>query len=237
MSLKTMMACLAVTSAICTLIAEAADDLADEISPSRKQMEMLQTDPTLKAANASFESEMRVAENTFTNNKRKLEARRLSIYQDQLKNFTKAGDFDRAVACKAAIEHLGGTGLTPKENRPKDSVRYDGHEYALIKEAVTWHVAKRRCEMVGGHLAFVKNKKDLSVIIRLAGHHDVWLGASDEEKEGEWKWTDGTRWVPFNNNFDNFHEVQHHLMFVGRNGTFDDGNAGVRVFYICEWDN
>lgn len=200
-------------------------------------MEKLQSDPTLKSADAAYEADLKSAQSVFMTAKRKIEEKRLSVYQERLKDFTKAGDFDRAVACKAAIENLDGIAVTIKDDRPKDAFRFDGHEYALIRERVTWHVAKRRCEMMGGHLAFAKTKKEFSAILRVIGHEIAWLGASDEEKEGEWKWIDGTKMTPFRSNFDNHKETQHHLMVVGRNGDMDDGNAGSREFFMCEWDS
>ncbi len=160
---------------------------------------------------------------------------RLKAYREALTAATKAGDFDKAMALKARIEELEQepTAQPLKRPRPKDLVRFQGHSYALVKDAVTWHVAKQRCEEMGGHLVVVNNPNESAFILKLCGDETAWAGASDEEVEGQWKWIDGTSVTMA---FDiNNQEGFDHCMVVWQHH-FADGTAGRRYSYVCEWD-
>ncbi|MBS0203431.1 MAG: hypothetical protein JSS49_11065 [Planctomycetes bacterium] len=200
------------------------------------------TNPVIKKANAAFEAEMKTAETVFSASKRKATEKRLAVYREQLKTFTKSGDFDRAMACKAAID---GIETNPSETsvnrpRPKDVVRFEGHTYALIREPATWHMAKRRCEEMGGHLAFVKGGKEYGFLYKLCGKTRAYLGASDEEQEGQWRWLDGTLWTPNPWETDNGGTTmapQHYMSLDGGRNVMDDIGGSERLAYICEWDD
>ena len=119
---------------------------------------------------------------------------RLKAYKDKLAEITKTGDFDKAQQVKARITQLEnepeGESHKPekptKRPRPKDTVKFGGHTYALIKEPATWHVAKLRCEEMGGHLVCIESDKEAEFVSDLCAKGSYWLGASDEEQEGAW---------------------------------------------------
>jgi len=121
--------------------------------------------------------------------------------------------------------------------RPKDVTKFEKHEFALIKEPCTWHVAKRRCEMMGGHLAYPFPRRHGEVIAKVASGNKAWLGASDEEKEGVWKLLDGSPWKPEPKLIDNHDGIQHALLWDGIGlKRLDDNDACLRLFYVCQWD-
>jgi hypothetical protein len=74
--------------------------------------------------------------------------------------------------------------------------RFGYSTYKVIEEEIGWHEAVRRCEELGGRLAHVKTPHQQHFLIERvlddnsAPH--LWLGASDEEDEGEWRWLDGS---------------------------------------------
>jgi hypothetical protein len=90
--------------------------------------------------------------------------------------------------------------LFPNTNKEGLDAREGAHRigfstYKVIKEKIGWHEAVRRCEELGGRLAHVKTPHQQHFLIgevldENSGQY-LWLGASDEEEEGEWHWLDG----------------------------------------------
>lgn len=67
--------------------------------------------------------------------------------------------------------------------------------YSIVLGNFTWDEAKSDAESRGGHLATVGSEEEWQRIkpILSASQH-LWLGATDSEQEGVWKWIDGTPW-------------------------------------------
>ena len=76
---------------------------------------------------------------------------------------------------------------------PEDSIEFKGKHYKVFEAKLSWHEAAKKCKEMGGILASVKSKKANDFIVKITGGKCVWLGASDETKEGEWLWQDGTK--------------------------------------------
>ena len=70
-----------------------------------------------------------------------------------------------------------------------------GHDYQRIDVPMTWQEAKEYCERHGGHLATATSAAENQFIYENFGRdHVCWLGATDEENEGTWKWVTGEPW-------------------------------------------
>lgn len=191
-------------------------------------------DPGIKRAEAEFERERAAADKIHATAMKKATDKRLKAYQDRLAYHTKNGDFDKASAVKGAIAEFEKTADGPV--RPKvTTVKFDGHEYALIKDQVTWHVAKQRCEEMGGYLCVLKNAEEDRFICSLVGTVSAWVGCTDEAEEGEWKWVKQSTYFPKTANIDGNGGVSHCL--TRHENGWHDGTAGERFFYVCEWDN
>lgn len=68
---------------------------------------------------------------------------------------------------------------------------WKGHTYALYSATVDWNYAKAYAEDTGGHLLTITSAAEQAVIENWLSAYDydsIWLGAADEEEEGEWKW-------------------------------------------------
>merc|ERR1719229_712308 len=65
------------------------------------------------------------------------------------------------------------------------------HEYKLIKTAKNFHDAEAHCRSTQGHLASVNSKEENDIVKRVAGNHNVYIGAHDSGDKA-WTWTDGT---------------------------------------------
>ena len=104
----------------------------------------------------------------------------------------------------------------------------------------TWHEAKADAEARGGHLATITSEAEWVVISNMFGTNVLgcWLGGTDEEEEGVWKWVTGepwgyTRWWP--SQPDDQNGGQNYLAFHGAYGTrWDDGSIGPVSKYLFE---
>ena len=131
---------------------------------------------------------------------------------------------------------------------PKDAKTFKGRQYKLIPERCSWHVASRRCEALGGGLAAVRSNEENRFLTGLAAGRSVWLGATDEDDEGGWRWADGAP-LTFRNwaagRPDN-RSGRGHYMSLGPDGAWRDLHAGGCSIegerrglsvtgFICEW--
>ena len=78
------------------------------------------------------------------------------------------------------------------------SVITDGHAYYRFDDIdgsyLTWQQAKEFCENAGGHLATMTSITEYYAIRTLISDgscYEYWLGATDNEFEGSWKWVTG----------------------------------------------
>lgn len=166
----------------------------------------------------------------------KATADRVKGLKPLLAEATKAGDSDAVDMVKELLAASESSGVRSK---PKMTVQFGGHSYAMLPDKVTWHIARRRCEEMGGHLATIETPEEEQFVLEVCrtNAQSAWLGATDEEAEGDWRWvTGGTlanelkpRW-----NLTNEGDVHHYLSFYAPG--FGDADAGTRLVYLCEWD-
>ena len=68
--------------------------------------------------------------------------------------------------------------------------------YKLYTEGKTWSDADAHCQTEGGHLASVQSVVDQEEARAVMGKNGaVWIGASDRDSEGDWRWSDGSHWA------------------------------------------
>ncbi len=127
--------------------------------------------------------------------------------------------------------------ISPYRPTADKYIEYNGHAYVTLVEGISdWHNAKEICERMGGHLATITSEGEQNAVFNLANMSDPndlwWLGASDEETEGTWKWVTGesfsyTNWNT--NQPDNAvirtHEGEDYLHMYGDNGKWNDINT------------
>lgn len=113
---------------------------------------------------------------------------------------------------------------------PSTAVEFNGHYYQVYDNSMTWTEAKEYCEKLGGHLVTITTADEQSFvesIIKNGTKSCYWLGGTDEEAEGNWKWITGeafsyTHWrkgQPDNYNTENY------LMMYKDSNQFNAGNA------------
>lgn len=140
-----------------------------------------------------------------------------------------------------------------------EAVVYEGHSYAVCDEAMSWDDAKAACEMRGGHLVVINDEKEqqfLQTIVIGGKKPYYWIGLSDSETEGTFKWVNGdsltyTNWGE--GQPDNWQDSEDVVMLPNRDmqykdwsnafGTWNDMNGEgdvdhslVQMGFLCEWD-
>ncbi len=183
----------------------------------------------IESAESTYQQAVAKADNVRFYAVQKANSDRVKALKQALTDATKAGDFDAATAIKERISEAEKTG--PRE-KPKNTVKFGGHEYALIEDGAAWPLAKSRCEQMGGHLAIINNADEMNFVRQLCGQQTVWLGGSDAEAEGNWRWVDGAR-VTLKMEVDNLYDCDHWMALY--QGAFHDGAAGHRYAYLCEF--
>ena len=132
-----------------------------------------------------------------------------------------------------------------------DGVEAYGKLYYPVFEMLTWHEAKAHAESLGGHLATVTSEKEHQNIVRSIGHtllsrYNFWLGGTDEELEGQWRWITGepftySRWRQ-DSSFDapdNLNGGEDHLEYSKSSGYlygWNDAKGTLYRPYIIEID-
>ena len=137
------------------------------------------------------------------------------------------------------------------EAKPDYSVHeFNGNQYAVIDESMTWTEAKAYCENLGGHLATITSEEEQAFIESImedaTGYEAYWIGGY---KDTSWEWVTNetfiyTNWAPGEPNHDDAEYLQ---IYSPTNGydifrwdnTWNDGDhAGNGIKeegLICEW--
>lgn len=118
---------------------------------------------------------------------------------------------------------------------------YNGHIYKVFTEFRSWNDAKTYCESLGGHLATVTSAEEdaalYSYLVR-TGEQNCYLGATDAQTEGVWKWVTGERWdyANWKPAEPNGKKEQNWLIYYNtiETGEWDDSNGN--KWFMCEWD-
>lgn len=131
------------------------------------------------------------------------------------------------------------------------SENFNGHGYELVPDPASWHVAKKKAEDAGGYLVVITSSEENEFVMELVkkstkgGFADVWIGLTDEKKEGEWRWVNGEKmtfnnWLPSNPDnagywagSENCVHLLHNQAGFGWNDYSGDG----RFVYIIEYDH
>ena len=194
------------------------------------------SDPATVKAQAEFAAAIEKAEAAYKAARRAAAEKRLAFVKQRVAYHTSQGDFEKATVAKAAQVQLETSGVDVVRPRPTDTVRFGGHVYALVKSVESWHVARTRCEEMGGHLVTLEKPQEAAFIQQMCINIDwAWAGATDEEIEGKWTWVTGAK-VPFGFAFASDQVGAENYMAVGRNGIGDIDSAG-KWWFVCEWDN
>ena len=122
-------------------------------------------------------------------------------------------------------------------------VEFGGHWYRAFDNKVSWQQARERCRKLGGYLCCIDSKEEQEFIAKLANGRYLYLGGTDEEEEGDWKWVDGapfgyTCWMSGQPN--NYGGDENYLATYDEGEWVDVAAEGdgfwMPTGFICEWD-
>lgn len=124
------------------------------------------------------------------------------------------------------------------------------HFYLYVRIQKTWHEAREYCAGLGGHLVTIQAPSENKFVYNLAvsgnTEYGTWLGGTDEEEEGTWKWVTGEDWryqswrrndvetEPDNDFADEIPNADY-LRFDGWDSTWKDTHLE-EFYFVCEWE-
>ncbi len=119
--------------------------------------------------------------------------RMIASYEDSVRKYTQKGRIEFAETIQGQLsEFKKSKTLVP--SRPKDAVELNGAFYKIYPEVLTWAEAQKKCRRLGGMLACPSTPEENAFLVKLAASRAeidaVWIGATDQAKEGEWIRTD-----------------------------------------------
>jgi hypothetical protein len=199
--------------------------------------------------------EMPVSVSTSVYDKQLLTARRrlAASYKDAISRYTKDGNIELAKAIQKELIDFEKSSGRSRIPIPKDAVRLGNRAYLLFREKLTWQQAVDRCVQLGGQMACPTNEEQNVFLTKLANDASVktvWIGTTDQFKEGVWVQTDRaiiqySNWSKESPN--NYQGVEHvACLLANRSGVWwdlpndPDKHAylfkGIgQPFYFCEW--
>nr|XP_055064556.1 CD209 antigen-like protein A [Misgurnus anguillicaudatus] len=70
---------------------------------------------------------------------------------------------------------------------------YQSSLYFISSEQKSWTESRRYCRERGADLIIINNKEEQDFIQKIqSGTEYTWIGLSDSDEEGRWKWVDGS---------------------------------------------
>jgi hypothetical protein len=133
--------------------------------------------------------------------------------------------------------------LTVPAGQSAEAQFFQGHWYQAFGRKVSWHEARRICEEMGGYLACIESDAEQRFVADLAGGRYLYLGATDEYREGSWEWINGepvtySCWMDGQPN--NYGGNEHYLATYDEGMWVDVADEGEGFWmptgFLCEWD-
>lgn len=134
-----------------------------------------------------------------------------------------------------------------ESHAPVTSATYNGHYYELYDDVLSWKEAKEYCESLGGHLVTITSQSEnyfVQGLITDGTQTNYYIGGTDEENEGTWKWVTGETFS-YTNFGDGepssvYYEGEDYLYIGKSDGKWGDIysiTGGVKVYgFICEYE-
>jgi len=148
-----------------------------------------------------------------------------------------------ATGCRSARPATGAA-EPPVHGCPADARPCAGHWYKAFDEKLSWHEAKQACEAMGGYLACIESAEEQQFAAALADGRYLFLGATDETQEDDWRWINGspfayTAWMEGQPN--NWGGDEHYLATYDEGEWVDVAADGDEFWmptgYLCEWES
>lgn len=134
------------------------------------------------------------------------------------------------------------------KRHPEGARLFEGSYYKVVEKEMSWTKAFEMCKEMGGYLVTISDRDEHEFVWKLCGKRPCWLGGSDKDEEGKWRWVTGetshyTAWLRGepNNNEQEEHYLMMGLTVEGKpSPTWNDArDAGASMMpghiFVCEW--
>ncbi|XP_067290006.1 C-type lectin domain family 4 member F-like isoform X2 [Pseudorasbora parva] len=71
-------------------------------------------------------------------------------------------------------------------------IHYKFSLYIISSEKKSWTESRRYCTERGADLIIINNKEEQDFVKNISDVTSVWIGLTDSDVEGRWKWVDGS---------------------------------------------
>jgi TPR repeat protein len=136
--------------------------------------------------------------------------------------------------------------LKPQE--PLERIaEFEGHTFKFIPIKKSWNKAKNDAEKLGGYLVCINSEREQKFIADLITIDNkvmpTWIGLTDEQSEGDFRWVNGEvvqyrNWLPNQpDNYDHYGSKQNYVWLGYKNSSqWDDVYEHANLFSIVEFD-
>ncbi|XP_045890990.1 CD209 antigen-like protein C [Micropterus dolomieu] len=108
--------------------------------------------------------------------------------------------------------------------------------YHISSQRKTWQESRNDCLQKGADLMIINNIEEQTFIRQFK--KDMWIGLTDSETEGTWKWVDGTPMTtrywgsgePNGGSGENCVEIK----YYDKENSWNDGPCSISHFWVCE---
>ncbi|XP_048048346.1 CD209 antigen-like protein C [Megalobrama amblycephala] len=99
---------------------------------------------------------------------------------------------------------------------------YQYSVYFISSEKKSWTESRKYCTVRGADLIIINNKEEQNFVRNITSSESVWIGLTDSDVEGTWKWVDGTN-------------VNSGFRFWGSGEPNGNGNEDCALTYSSGW--
>ncbi|XP_048853135.1 low affinity immunoglobulin epsilon Fc receptor-like [Brienomyrus brachyistius] len=204
------------------------NELQTSYSTCTTQKDQLQTSYSTCTAEKDH---LQVNYSTSTAQKDQLQANysTCTVQKDQLKT-----NYSTCIANNELLENEK-TQQCSEKLCPEGWTRFGTRLYYFSTEKKTWHEGQQDCKNRGADLIIINSQQEQGVIL----HMDVWIGLTDSDHEGTWKWVDGTPlttsfWRDGEPNNAGEEDCAHNVAGKNPIKSWNDALCSYKSFWVCE---
>ncbi|XP_033479011.2 uncharacterized protein LOC117254724 [Epinephelus lanceolatus] len=209
--------------ASCKNLTEERDDLKRKLNHSVSQQNSLTEErDKLRRINSDIEASRK----NLTEERDDLK-RKLNDCVSQQNSLTEERDkLNRAIqGCRMELEKLS----------PARWMYFRGSFYHISSDQKTWQESRRDCQQKDADLVIINSKEEQDFTRQFKKY--MWIGLTDLQTEGTWKWVDGTQvtksyWGPKEPNGGSGENCGE-MKFDSEN-SWNDGSCSLSHFWMCE---
>ncbi|XP_056591969.1 C-type lectin domain family 17, member A-like isoform X2 [Triplophysa dalaica] len=87
-------------------------------------------------------------------------------------------------------KHIADT--SPSPQLTDGWIEQEVHLYLISSELRSWSESRSYCRDRGADLIIINNKEEQDFVNNITSGAQHWIGLSDSDEEGRWKWVDGS---------------------------------------------